>query len=86
MEAGIRMGLGSDQARQLALGTVAGASALAQQSGLPPAQLREQVTSKGGTTYAALQAMEQANVKEAIVQAIEQARLRAIELGDSLAP
>jgi len=86
MEAGIHMGLGSEQARQLALGTVAGASALARQSGSPPAQLREQVTSKGGTTHAALQAMEQANVKEAIIKAIEQARLRAIDLGDLLAP
>jgi pyrroline-5-carboxylate reductase len=42
------------------------------------------VTSKGGTTYAALQAMEQSNVQESIVKAIEQARIRAVELGDML--
>lgn len=84
IESGLRMGLGYEQAHQLALSTAVGASALAQQTGLPPKQLREQVTSKGGTTYAALQAMEQSNVQESIVKAIEQARIRAVELGDML--
>ena len=82
IESGLRMGLSYEQAHQLVVSTAVGASALAQQTGLPPKQLREQVTSKGGTTYAALQSMDQSNVQESIVSAIEQARIRAVELGD----
>ena len=44
--------------------------------------LRERVTSKGGTTYAALTAMETAGVKTAFVQAMHAAQQRARELGD----
>ena len=46
--------------------------------------LRERVTSKGGTTYAALASMEQAGVKQAIVEAIKAASQRGRELGEQM--
>lgn len=82
IQAGLDMGLDSAQARQLAVGTFVGASALAHASDEPLEVLRARVTSKGGTTYAALTAMEQAGIKQQFMQAIEAARQRASELGD----
>lgn len=82
MQAAAEMGLTEDQGRSLALSTFAGATALAQQSPLHPAQLREQVTSKGGTTHAALSALDSSQVRAAFVHALHAARTRAAELGD----
>ena len=82
MQAGTEMGLSSEQSRTLALATFAGATALASQSEESPAELREKVTSKGGTTYAALTHMASAGIKEQFVQAMQAARQRAGELGD----
>ena len=82
MQAATDMGLSAAQGRQLALATFAGATALAQASDEPPQVLRERVTSKGGTTFAALSAMEAAGVKAAVVSAIQAAQVRARELGD----
>ncbi|MFZ3119135.1 MAG: pyrroline-5-carboxylate reductase [Variovorax sp.] len=79
-EAGIEMGLPPEQAQRLAIGTFTGASALAQASDDPPSVLRERVTSKGGTTYAALSAMEAAGVKAQFKTAIRAAEQRAREL------
>jgi pyrroline-5-carboxylate reductase len=56
--AGTAMGLSSAQAHQLAVGTFVGASELARRSDDPPEVLRQRVTSKGGTTYAAMQSLE----------------------------
>jgi pyrroline-5-carboxylate reductase len=81
--AGEKMGLSAAQAHQLAVGTFVGAATLAQQSDEPPAVLRERVTSKGGTTYAALTQLEAQAVGQAIAQAAEAARARAQELGDA---
>jgi pyrroline-5-carboxylate reductase len=82
VEAGVEMGLDAAQARQLALATFVGASALAQASNEPLATLRERVTSKGGTTYAALSAMQASGVKPQFKAAMQAARQRAAELGD----
>ena len=82
VEAGVEMGLDAAQARQLALATFVGASALAQASDEPLATLRERVTSKGGTTYAALSAMQASGVKPQFKAAVQAARKRATELGD----
>ena len=81
-QAGAELGLSPEQARQLAVGTFAGGAHLVGASPEPLATLRERVTSKGGTTYAALTAMEQAGVKAAFVQAMHAACQRAKELGD----
>lgn len=81
-EAGATMGLSRAQAHQLAVATFAGASELARRSDEPPEVLRQRVTSKGGTTYAALQSMEQDEVPQRFMRALEAARSRARELGD----
>lgn len=80
--AGQEMGLPAAQAQQLAIGTFEGAAALASSSSEPPSVLRERVTSKGGTTYAALTSMEQAGVAQKFVDAMHAAGKRAAELGD----
>jgi pyrroline-5-carboxylate reductase len=81
-QAGIEMGLSRDQAYRLAVGTFVGASELARSSDEPPEVLRQRVTSKGGTTYAAITSMESDGVKPMFVKALHAARKRAQELGD----
>jgi pyrroline-5-carboxylate reductase len=81
MQAGVEMGLTAAQSRELAQATFAGAAALAAQSDEAPEVLRERVTSKGGTTYAALTSLEADGVKAAFVRALHAARTRAEELG-----
>jgi pyrroline-5-carboxylate reductase len=80
--AGTGMGLTAAQAHQLAVGTFVGASELARRSDETPAVLRQRVTSKGGTTYAAIQSMEHDAVGDKFVHAMQAARQRAHELGD----
>jgi pyrroline-5-carboxylate reductase len=82
IQAGADMGLSREQAHQLAVGTFVGASALARQATEPPEVLRERVTSKGGTTYAALTSMEQDGIKAQFIRAMQAARERASEMGD----
>ena len=81
-QAGADMGLSRDQAHKLAVGTFVGASALARQSKEPPEILRQRVTSKGGTTYAAITSMEQDGIKNILMRAVHAAKHRARELGD----
>ena len=82
VEAGVGMGLSAAQAHQLAVATFVGSSALAEASSDAPEVLRARVTSKGGTTYAALTSMEQNQVKPLFMQAMQAARHRAQELGN----
>jgi pyrroline-5-carboxylate reductase len=82
IEAAREMGLSAEQGRRLALATFAGATELAARSSEAPEVLRERVTSKGGTTYAALTSLEADAVKAAFVKALHAARRRAEELGD----
>jgi pyrroline-5-carboxylate reductase len=82
MDAARDMGLSAEQGRALALATFSGATALAEQSTEPPQVLRERVTSKGGTTYAALMSLDNDAVKAAFVRALHAARERARALGD----
>lgn len=79
-EAGIELGLTPEQAHQLAVGTFSGATALAAGASEPPAVLRDRVTSKGGTTYAAITAMENADLAGKFKAAVRAAHQRAREL------
>ena len=81
IDAGVQLGLSAEQSRLLAQQTFVGAAALAQHSGEPVPLLRERVTSKGGTTHAAIAALDAAQVKAAFVQALHAAHTRAVELG-----
>ncbi len=80
-KAGVSMGLTPEQAQQLAVGTFTGAAELARSSSESPEVLRERVTSKGGTTYAAITSMQEHQIESLIAQAMEAARQRSIEMG-----
>ncbi|MFI0547009.1 MAG: pyrroline-5-carboxylate reductase [Brachymonas sp.] len=81
MAAGQELGLSAAQAKQLTLATFNGATQLAATSPESPAILRERVTSKGGTTYAALSHMQAADIAANIAQAMHKAAARSAELG-----
>jgi len=83
-QAAAELKMPKDVARELVLQTFIGASRLAADSREPLAALRERVTSKGGTTEAALNSMAADQVKEAIIRAVKAAYERARELGDEL--
>ncbi|HEX8478627.1 MAG TPA: pyrroline-5-carboxylate reductase [Telluria sp.] len=83
-QAAEELGLTAEQGRELAVATFTGAAQLAAQSHESVAVLRERVTSKGGTTYAALTSMQAAGVGEAIVAAVKAAAARGRELGVEL--
>ncbi|PKO62756.1 MAG: pyrroline-5-carboxylate reductase [Betaproteobacteria bacterium HGW-Betaproteobacteria-18] len=80
--AGTEMGLSREQAHQLAVATFTGASALAQDASDSPQVLRQRVTSKGGTTFAAISSMEDNDVRALFIDAMYAARERARELGE----
>ncbi|MGO4330694.1 pyrroline-5-carboxylate reductase [Cupriavidus sp. 2TAF22] len=80
-KAAAELGLTPEQGRALAVETFRGAAALAAQSDEPVSLLRERVTSKGGTTYAALTAMQDAGIGESFVKAMHAAAARATEMG-----
>ena len=83
-QAAADLGFTPEQGRQLAIETVQGAAALAAQSTEPASILRERVTSKGGTTAAALQVMAEKGVKEGIVAGSAATAARGQELGKIL--
>ncbi len=80
--AGTEMGLSREQAHQLAVATFAGASELARTADEPPQMLRQRVTSKGGTTYAAISSMEDNDMRALFIDGMFAARERAKELGN----
>lgn len=80
-DAGAQMGLEREQAYQLAVATFIGAGELARASTEPPESLRAKVTSKGGTTYAAITSMDESGVKALFAKALFAAQKRAGELG-----
>jgi pyrroline-5-carboxylate reductase len=80
LEAADQMGLDSNVSRELALSTVIGAAKLMKESGEDAADLRAKVTSKGGTTHAAISTMEELGIKGSIITAMKAAQSRSIEL------
>ncbi len=80
--AAIDLGLNETQAKQLSIATFKGASLLADASNTPITTLREQVTSKGGTTEQGLLSLHESEVKQAIILAAQKACQRAKSLGD----
>ena len=83
-EAALQLGLNETQAKQLSIATFKGASLLADVSTTRIATLREQVTSKGGTTEQGLLSLQDSQVRQAIVLAAQKACERAKTLGDEL--
>jgi len=83
-QAGRAHGLPAETARELVLGTALGAARMANEAGSDPGTLRSNVTSKGGTTAAALDAFSSGGLDDLVQRAVAAARTRSIELGDEL--
>ncbi|CAN5849224.1 pyrroline-5-carboxylate reductase [soil metagenome] len=81
IEAGILLGIPRDVATQLIAQTMVGSARMLRDSGRHPVELRESVTSPGGTTIAAIRVLEEERVRAAFINAIEAATLRSRELG-----
>ncbi len=81
LAAAIKLGFSEADARSLVLNNLKGATALAEASSEPPSVLRERVTSKGGTTAAALAVINERGVQQALIDAVCAARDRAHALG-----
>jgi pyrroline-5-carboxylate reductase len=80
-DGGVQMGLARDVALKLALQTVYGAARMALESGKHLGELRDEVTSPGGTTIAGLYALEQKGFRGTVMEAVLRATRRSQELG-----
>lgn len=80
-DGGVAAGLPRATAMQLALQTVRGTAELLIQSGLHPAQLKDQVTSPGGTTITGIASLEASGLRSALIEAVRSACARSRELG-----
>jgi len=81
-DGGVRMGLPRDLATLLAAQTVLGSAKLLLETGLHPGQLKDMVASPAGTTIAGLHALERGGLRAALIDAVEAATKRSIELGN----
>ncbi|MFW3171867.1 pyrroline-5-carboxylate reductase [Geodermatophilus sp. CPCC 206100] len=81
IDAGILLGLPRALAADLIVQTALGSAVMLRDSGEHPVQLREAVTSPGGTTIAAIRELERHGVRAALIAAIEAAHARSVELG-----
>jgi pyrroline-5-carboxylate reductase len=80
-DAAVSIGLPRDMAKIMVLQTMSGSGNLIEKSGTEPAELKERVTSKGGTTAAALKVFEDGQFRQLVTKAVEAAYNRARELG-----
>jgi pyrroline-5-carboxylate reductase len=80
-DGGVAAGLPRAIATKLAVQTVKGTAQLIQETGLHPGQLKDQVTSPGGTTIAGIAQLEKAGLRSALIEAVRAAYLRSQELG-----
>ncbi len=79
-DGGVRGGLSPQLAAKLCFQTISGAAAMLIESGLSPRELRDMVTSPGGTTLAGLTTLDQRGFRDIVIAAIEAANRRAHEL------
>lgn len=82
IEAGILLGLSREISTTLVVQTMLGTAKQLRDEGMHPVELREAVTSPGGTTIAAIRELEQAGVRAAFLNAIQAAMTRARELAE----
>ncbi len=80
IDAGILLGLPRDVSTELIIQTMVGSAVMLRDTGKHPVELREMVTSPGGTTIAAIRELERSRVRAAFLDAIEAAKLRSQEL------
>ena len=82
IDAGVHMGMSREMAERLSLQTVLGSARLASESGKHPAELRNMVTSPGGTTAEALRAFESGRFRAVVLEAVKAAYERSKALGE----
>src|SRR5262249_10832722 len=82
-DGGVRMGLPLDLATTLAAQTLLGAAQMRLETSMHPAQLKDMVASPAGTTIAGLHALERGGIRAALMDAVETATQRSMELGKS---
>ena len=82
-DGGVRMGLPRDLATRLAAQTVLGAARMVLETGQHPGVLKDAVTSPGGTTIAGLHELERGGMRAAVMNAVQSATQRSIQLGQS---
>lgn len=83
IDAGILLGLPRDVSTELIIQTMVGSAKMLRDTGMHPVELREMVTSPGGTTIAAIRELEKERVRAAFLNAIEAAKNRSEELAGS---
>jgi pyrroline-5-carboxylate reductase len=84
-DGGVKVGLGRDTALLLAAQTVYGAAKLQLETGEHPGRLKDMVTSPGGTAIAGLHTLEAGGLRRTLIDAVEAASLRSVELGEQMA-
>ena len=80
-DGGVKMGLSREVATRLAAQTVLGAARMVIETGLPPSELRDQVTTPGGTTIEGLRVLDEARVHKAFMDAVKAATHKSKLLG-----
>ncbi|MBC7195942.1 MAG: pyrroline-5-carboxylate reductase [Deferribacterales bacterium] len=80
-DAGVKMGLSRSVAMKLAAQTVMGAAKLQIETDMHPGRLKDMVTSPGGTAIAGIHTLEQGGLRTTLINAVESATMRSIELG-----
>lgn len=83
-DAGVKMGLSREDARELSSQTVLGAAKMLLETNIHPGQLKDMVTSPGGTTIAGLHSLEKGGIRSTLINGVEAATLRSKELGDMM--
>jgi pyrroline-5-carboxylate reductase len=81
IDAGVLMGLPRPVARELVVQTALGSAGMVLETGKHPAELKDMITSPGGTTISGLKVLEEAGVRGSLMRAVEAATLRSQELG-----
>ncbi len=81
-DAGVKMGLSREDARELSSQTVLGAAKMLLETKIHPGQLKDMVTSPGGTAIAGLHTLEKGGLRTTLINGVEAATLRSKELGD----
>jgi len=81
IDAGVYVGLSRETARELVVQTVSGTSKMLESTGKHPAELKDMITSPGGTTIHGLQVLESRSLRSALMECVEAATRRSAELG-----